>query len=110
MDIITDLTSQSVSFVTVLQDICRNKRTEIRRLDDDNAYLGDVIDFSKIRDKSYDFEHNNAFETFKERIQEIVWSSTGEKETIQSIRCFFEISERLLLWIQKLVPPTNGDA
>lgn len=102
MDIVTDITAQAVSFITTFQDICHEKGSEIRKTDNLNAALWDLVDFDKIDDIADKGNLKDTFGQFKERIHEIIWSSRGEKETDQSIRCFFNISKNLMSKIAEL--------
>ena len=92
MDIITDLTSQAVSFITVLQDICRNDDSE-NQDESDGVYLWDVLNSSVII-KAKCIHRQTA------RIREIIWYGTDASDEIITDH-FSLLSDKLLSWLQK---------
>ena len=94
MDLVTDLSSQAVSFISILQDICQS-RPEIKKDNNNPNYFLKIANELKpvIRKVcSYDRRQN---------ISEITYISDGEDFTDESLEYFMDTSIALIEWYLK---------
>ncbi|MFT3796134.1 patatin-like phospholipase family protein [Flavobacterium sp.] len=99
MDIITDLSSEAVSYLTVIQDIWRSKRVSGTVTDDQGSNLWEI--FPKIK------EDHEAMANFRTRISEIIWSSARVKDDAFITEFFWITANQLLEWLSDNLSTEN---
>ncbi|MDP9081873.1 MAG: patatin-like phospholipase family protein [Bacteroidota bacterium] len=94
MDIVTDLTAEAASYLTVIQDICKNNMPDELKESSKNYKLWDA------------FQDNNTpghcNQVLKRRIAEIVWSSADADAGDELVHCFLLTAAELLKWLKRL--------
>jgi hypothetical protein len=104
MDIVTDLTAEAASYLTVIQDICKNNMPNELKESSKSYKIWDAF-----QDNSTPGHCN---QIHKRRIAEIVWSSTGVGAGDELVHCFLLTAAELLKWLKRLtpaVPSPSGD-
>ena len=84
MDAITDLTSQAVSFINIVQELCK-QQAYIDCSNDTSAYFFQTV-------KNVGTEDHNGNKKLKLSIREITWVSKGEDLCLMgnSVACFLQ--------------------
>ncbi|ASU33386.1 patatin-like phospholipase family protein [Mucilaginibacter xinganensis] len=94
MDIVTDLTAEAASYLTVIQDICKANIPGESRESSKNYPLWDAFRESNTP--------GHCHEIHRRRIAEIVWSSAGLEVGDDLIHCFLLTASDLLNWLKRL--------
>ena len=101
MDIITDLSSEAVSFLTVIQDICRGEKARQKFTDADHLTIWDAYD--KLG------SDKQGFFTIKtvSRINEIIWLGNSNDIALKQ-KLFLAAAEKLLFWLKNNIEVSDG--
>jgi hypothetical protein len=104
MDIVTDLTAQAISYLTVLQDICKCNLPE-RSVETGNDELNTQVENKLININKWgtinsdDLSRLTFTPKLGTRISEIIWHSCNSNNSPLLKVAFFKIAANLLRWI-----------
>lgn len=103
MDIVTDLTSQAVSYLTVLQDIYKKAALLNKQIPDETTINDLIAHIAKKTAGSQKTEfQKDEFKKESERMREIIWRSRGYEDAESSaINLFGSIVNKLCSWIKR---------
>src|SRR6187402_2367587 len=93
MDIVTDLTAETVSYITIFQDILKSKPNISlpSELDKKNVWLDLYVNEALVRDLTI---------RQKEKIIDLIWHSPTKNDINGLVRKYFERTILLLFWLQ----------
>lgn len=100
MDIVTDLAAEAVSYLTVIQDICKSSLPAENREGPEAAFIWDA--FANIGTPS-----GQLMKLHEARISELVWSSKGACNPEQKEQFFLSVADALLIWLKKVFEVYN---
>ena len=102
MDVVTDLTAQTVAYLIILQDISKNDTDEDGIPKVKNDELWDVFKAGYFHDLESKCSAGQ-----KDAIMDLVWCSHGQQETAKVFDCFAAISTGLLKWLKEYLPKAD---
>ena len=92
MDVVTDLSSQCVSFITIYQEICKKYQDASDESSTDFAVFADLSANIKI-------DHSWFNDGLRARVEEIVWSSKDEVIHNDRLEHFFKHCRAIVSWL-----------
>ena len=93
MDVVNDLTSQAVSFLSVIQDICKENLNYKEENETSAFFYARVNAITDLKGKC----SNNQ----KRQISEIIWISNKENPLNADLNCFLECTKALVNWLKR---------
>src|ERR1700761_7525866 len=99
MDVVTDLTSQAVSYVCIIQDICK-EQPYVDRSNNKTTYLLDAV-------KSIGPIWEKCSSNQRQNISEITWISKNEIFLDESLDYFSETTISIIEWYLKFHKETE---
>ena len=105
MDVVTDLSSQCVSFITVFQEVCKERIvSEDSHIDGFAFMLGQARQILHT-EKPVKISFNKNLQT---RISEIIWVSRGKKTNSETVANFVVTCSKLVIWIDTYRQENTG--
>jgi len=105
MDIVTDLTSQAVSYIIVMQDMCK-RHFDIDAENCTSTYF--LKTAQKITKKKTEWHQDGEKCSHELRqVSDVIWMSKNEVFQVESLDCFVESSQKLLEWYHKFDERVN---
>ena len=104
MDIITDLTAQAVSFLTVIQDLCKDRISgkDYPKYEKEKLWTLKK-EFTQVKDFCSSSFSNKMPEPpqFLGSIRDIIWYTPTEHSDVVVAKQFFDTVEKLLSWLEE---------
>src|SRR5665213_2644538 len=92
MDVVNDLTSQAVPFLSIIQDICK-ENLNYKEENDSSAFFYEKV--NAITDLKGRCSKNQ-----KREISEVIWISNDEDPLAADVNCFLECTKELVNWLK----------
>ncbi|WP_205748314.1 patatin-like phospholipase family protein [Dyadobacter bucti] len=104
MDVVTDLTAQAVSYLTVIQDVCRNEIEPYYKKNNELSYLLYMEEnLPAMNAKLTDLQIKRISEITFCTNPDLLESAESKNDSL-IVSSFLEISKNLLYWTVKLIP------